>query len=391
MLRYLVAGTGMMGNIVTPIIRQSGGEIAGVMELTKELAQNFINKNQLSSAKAFASTEFASILANENIDVVAILVPNNMHAALAIEAANAGKNILIEKPLALTYAESKDVLSAIQKNNVAAEIDSMYRHHQLLSGFLTDIVNSNELGKPIFADMSYIQDWQMHPDQDIGWRPFVKFAGKGKLVGDLGSHVLQTLLHIFGGDFESFEGKTYNVYPKRYKLKSKSNSTFTNGTPSSSERPDLYEELDMRAPDMSGDDIATATFTLRTEKNTKLPGTFYISQVHAGFKNDFSVNIAFEKGHFAWRAENPNVAMVSYQNGVKQFVERTSAPSRSGRPAGHPQGYGDAVLMELEKFHNVIESKDKEKILAYSTRNIGNAVKATKIVEEWANTECFSY
>ncbi len=390
MLRYLVAGTGMMGNIVTPIIRQSGQEIAAVMELTTELAQTFINKNGLTSAKAFCSKDFASILKNEDIDVVAILVPNNMHADIAIEAANAKKHILIEKPLALTYAQAKDVLEAVTKNKVAAEIDSLYRHHQLISETLIDLVQYHTLGNPIFVDMSYIQDWQMHPDQDIGWRPFVKLAGKGKLVGDLGSHVLQTLLHVFGGDFESFEGKTYNVYPKRYKLKSKNASTFSK-IPSSTERPDLYEELDMTAPDMSGDDIATASFVLRTQEGRKLPGTFYISQVHSGFKNDFSVNVAFEKGHFSWRAEDPNHAIISYENGVKQRIERASTPSRSGRPAGHPQGYGDAILRELEKFHSVINSANPSTIVDYSTKNISDATKATKIVEDWANTTPFSY
>ena len=384
MLSYLIVGTGMMGKIIAPIIRQSGQFVGGVVELDKAVAETFISENNLTHAEAYGGKDGVDVALNSgNFDVVAILVPNCLHSGMAIKAAGCGKHLLIEKPLAITSTDAREVLDKIVEAGVAAEIDSQYRYHELVDQKLRQMINSGELGKPVYISVKYLQDWQMNPADDIGWRPVVDVAGRGKLVGDLGSHVLQTTLHLFGGRFDEFDGQTYNVYPVRYKLKAGAGGTFSQGVPGYREQPDLYEEMDMLSQQYSGDDIATARFTLETEKNVRVAGDFTLSQVHPGHKNDFSFDIAFEKGSVSWRAEQPNHMFITSADGVNQRVERASDPGVVGRPPGHPQGYGDAILLELLNFHKVIETGDKENIRAFSKRNIGQAVHAVELVEKW--------
>jgi predicted dehydrogenase len=391
-LEVVVLGTGMMGRIVAPIIRQAGGEVVAVAGSTEEKAQEFIKKQKLPNVKAIGTlTNYEHLFRHGN--TVAVLTPNYLHVPQALAAVKAGKNVLVEKPLGVNVQECCELQRAAFAVGVAVEVNSQYRHTEVLN-VLRDRIAQTKAEEPVLVRIGYIQDWQESPQQSIGWRPIVKVAGKGKLTGDLGVHALQTTLDLFGGQFEvaSFEGQTYNVHPVRYEFKGNVGSFGGGEVPSFTDRPDLYEQRDMFSDEFSGDDLATAKWRLRADTGAIVDGRYALSQVTHGNANNFTIDVIFENGdHYFWSQENPNHLDYKDAFGTRQKIQRTSAPSISGRPSGHPKGYGDAILDELLKLDNTIESGSSSQIRAYTHRNLTHAVESMLMIQKWNENPLLSY
>jgi len=388
----LVVGAGMMGKITPPLIRQAGGNVYGVLGIDSTEVERLASQIELADDVARGDFgDYDRFLKDDpNVDAVFIATPNFMHAEMAIKAAQAGKHVFIEKPLATSMVDAENIYAALMDARVAAEINALYRHHEMF-GYMKDAITSRRLGTPVWVEMTYQQDWQMDPDTDIGWRPVNEIAGKGKLTGDLGAHVLQNTFDLFdGAEIIDFNGKRYNVHPVRYKLKGGSAETFGGGgIPSHVERPDLYEEMDMLDADKySGDDIATAEFLLGMPGAAGVRGRYLLDQVIAGHKNDYRVSILFEKGKVYWEAEYPNHVIESGADGVDKIIQRGSAPGITGRPPGHPKGYGDALTDSVVSMFRKIKDAgygrlDDATLESYTGRNIGDAVKTTRAIARW--------
>jgi predicted dehydrogenase len=402
-LDFLLLGCGMMGSISSHIIEQCGGRIRGVLGTDEKEVETFLARNRFRDVQIEGTLdEYKNILADTKaIDAVLIAVPNYKHAEMAIQAANAGKHLLIEKPLATNLADAKAVYEAVLANGVAAEINSQYRHHEILQT-IGAAINSGEFDVDT-VQMGYLQGWQASPTDAIGWRPVVEIAGPGKLVGDLGSHALQTTLHLFGGgEFEKFSGSTYNVHPKRWRLTkageeekrklgggSVSGKTFEKGTetetlPGPQEKPEFWEEMDMLSDKYSGDDRAHAEFTFKGGNGKRVMGSYLLSQVDVGNENNFYMRLRGNFGNGAdelvWWQEDPNHFCLYNEDGLVKRVERGSGPSMIGRPGGHPHGYGDAILIEVDRMMRAVEEgKEGE----FSERNIGDAVRSIEMIGKW--------
>jgi predicted dehydrogenase len=395
-LDVLVAGLGMMGHITSHILEQAGGRVIGILGLNEDEVNGFIANNRLPNLR-FAGTfnDYSDVLRNRAVEAVAIAVPNYLHEEMGVEAANAGKHILIEKPLATSVQGAKRFYDAALKAGVAVEINSQYRHHEIL-GTLRQMIDE---GDPVEVEMGYIQGWQANPTDAIGWRPEVAIAGRGKLVGDLGVHTLQTTLHLFGGEFTQFNGRTYNVHPKRFKPKGELVGSFGGATiPGPNEKPELWEEMDMLdGSKYSGDDRAEAHFELKTRTGKTVNGKYILSQVDTGDEimgneNNFYIRVKMKDGtEIRWFQEDPNHLDVLREGKVYQRIERGSAPGMIGRPGGHPHGYGDAILIEADKWYDVAQSGSPSMIKTYTEENIGQAVEAVKKIDRWLATPLQPY
>jgi predicted dehydrogenase len=384
----------MMGKIFPGNIRRAGGEVVAYLGIDEAEAANAAREINLFPKVIGGFTDFEKVLDRKDVDLVVIATPNFMHDSMAIAAAEAGKHVLLEKPLATSPGKALNVYSAMKKYGTAGQIDSQYRYHEVWNNVKL-WAKDGTFGKPKHIDMKYLQDWQIDPDTPIGWRPEVAIAGKGKLVGDLGAHLAQTVLHVFGGDFEEFDGKTYNVVRTRYKPKDglKVETFGGGGMPSRSLRPDLYQEMDMLdGSKYSGDDIAEANFVLKTGAGFKVPGYFRLSQVDAGEKNHFTASVTFENGKVEWDQEHPNQLRISGKDGQVRTFERGSAPGIVGSPPGHPHGYHDAIARELMEMYQVISDAGygplgEEAFAEYTGKNIGDAVKVMNACSKWLKPE----
>lgn len=155
-------------------------------------------------AKAFADrwgfesyvTDWRKVMDDKSIDIVDICVPNNYHAELAMAAAQAGKMIICEKPLARTGAEAEPMVQAVEKAGVLNMVSFNYRRIPAVA-MAKQLIDSGRLGQIFHYRANFLQDWTISTKVPQGgmstWRLDAKAAGSG-VTGDLLAHCIDTAL-----------------------------------------------------------------------------------------------------------------------------------------------------------------------------------------------------
>src|SRR5687767_791373 len=158
--------------------------------------------------KAFAETwgyestesDWRRLVERKDIDAIDICAPNDAHAEIAIAAAEAGKMVLCEKPLARTAAESEPMVAAVEKAGVPNMVWYNYRRVPAVT-LIKQVVDEGKLGRIFHYRANFLQDWTISPDVPQGgagtWRLDVEAAGSG-VTGDLIAHCVDTALWING-------------------------------------------------------------------------------------------------------------------------------------------------------------------------------------------------
>lgn len=159
-------------------------------------------------AKAFASqwgfesveTDWKKLVARDDIDLIDICTPNNLHAEMAIAAAQAGKMVICEKPLAMNVAEGKAMVEAIEKADVANLVSYNYRRIPAVT-LAKNLIDQGKLGKIYHYRANFLQDWTISADVPQGgdacWRLDSKVSGSG-VTGDLLAHCIDTAIWLNG-------------------------------------------------------------------------------------------------------------------------------------------------------------------------------------------------
>lgn len=146
-------------------------------------------------------TDWKKAVTREDIDAIDICTPNNMHAEIAIAAAEAGKMVLCEKPLSRTLSEGQQMVDAVEKAGVKNMIWYNYRRIPAVT-LAKQIIDSGKLGKIFHFRANFLQDWTISPDVPQGgasqWRLDSDVAGSG-VTGDLLAHCIDTAMWLNGG------------------------------------------------------------------------------------------------------------------------------------------------------------------------------------------------
>ena len=139
-------------------------------------------------------TDWKKLIARDDIDLIDIGTPNNTHRDMALAAAEAGKMVLCEKPLAMNVAEGEEMCAAIEKAGVANMVWFNYRRVPAIS-LAKQIVDEGRIGRAFHYRATYLQDWTIATDVPQGgaalWRLDVDAAGSG-VTGDLLAHSIDT-------------------------------------------------------------------------------------------------------------------------------------------------------------------------------------------------------
>jgi predicted dehydrogenase len=145
-------------------------------------------------------TDWRALVARRDIDAVDICVPNNLHKEIAIAAADHGKMILCEKPLALNAAEGEEMCRAVEKAGVPNTVWYNYRRVPAVT-MAKHLIEQGRLGKIYHYRANFLQDWTISADVPQGgtalWRLDVAAAGSG-VTGDLLAHCIDTALWLNG-------------------------------------------------------------------------------------------------------------------------------------------------------------------------------------------------
>ena len=161
-----------------------------------ENAQAFADQWQYESIE----TDWRALIARDDIDAIDICTPNNSHAEIAIAAAEAGKMILCEKPLALNPEEGARMVEAVEKAGVANTVWYNYRRVPAVT-LAKQLIDEGRLGRIFHYRANFLQDWTINEDLPQGgaalWRLDAKAAGSG-VTGDLLAHCIDTALWLNG-------------------------------------------------------------------------------------------------------------------------------------------------------------------------------------------------
>jgi len=139
-------------------------------------------------------TDWRRLIERDDIDLIDIGSPNNTHKEIVLAAAEAGKMILCEKPLAMNVAEAEEMVAAVEKAGVPNMVWFNYRRVPAIS-LAKQLVDEGRIGTPFHYRALYLQDWTIAADVPQGgaalWRLDASVAGSG-VTGDLLAHSIDT-------------------------------------------------------------------------------------------------------------------------------------------------------------------------------------------------------
>jgi predicted dehydrogenase len=140
--------------------------------------------------------DWRALVGSDDVDLVDIAVPNDAHAEIAIAAAQAGKHVICEKPLARTVEEARAMLEAVTSAGVVNMVAFSYRRTPAVV-LARQLIAEGAIGRVRNFRGSYLQDWSNDPDLPLSWRFQQSIAGSGAL-GDIGTHVLDMARYLVG-------------------------------------------------------------------------------------------------------------------------------------------------------------------------------------------------
>lgn len=259
--------------------------------------------------------------------------PNNVHAEPCIAAAEAGKHIICEKPLARGAAEAKSMLEAVKKAGVKHMTAFNYRFIPALIQ-AKKLIDSSALGQIYHFRAQYLQEWIMpHYNTPFIWRLDKEQAGSGAL-GDLGAHIID-LGRFLVGEMKSVSALTRTFIDKRPLPDGKGTGT------------------------VDVDDAFVAT----VEFENGAIGTLEASRYAAGRKNHQVIEINGEKGTFSFDLERMNELQVFWVDedpketqGFHDVLVSEAYHPWWGNwwPHGHMIGWEHLFIHELAYFFDCI-------------------------------------
>lgn len=230
-------------------------------------------------------TDWRALLARPDIDIVDVAVPSNLHTEIAVAAAQAGKHVFCEKPLANTAADAKRMLDAATEAHVFHAVWFNYRFVPAIA-FAKKLIMDGALGTIYHCRALYLQDWLVNPNSPLGWRLRKEEAGSGS-HGDLLAHSLDTARFLVG-DIQEVSGLMKTFITQRPELLASDDRMGGTGSDTMGE---------VTVDDAS---IALARFA------NGAVGTFEATRYALGRKNHNRIEINGSRGSLVFNMERPN-------------------------------------------------------------------------------------
>ena len=161
-------------------------------------------------------TDWPKLVERKDIDVIDICTPNDSHMEIAIAAAQAGKMIMCEKPLALDTAQGEKMVAAVEGAKVLNTVWYNYRRIPAVT-MAKQLIDEGRLGRIFHYRANFLQDWTISADLPQGgaglWRLDAAAAGSG-VTGDLLAHCIDTAIWL-NGSLNRVSGMTETFIKER--------------------------------------------------------------------------------------------------------------------------------------------------------------------------------
>ncbi len=224
------------------------------------------------------TTDYRELLARDDVDLIDCCVPNHMHEEIVTAAAQAGKHIYCEKPLAMNVAEGQRMVKAVEKAGVKTQMTFNFRFFPAITR-ARQLVDEGFLGRVFSFRGRYYRSSYISYDKPLSWRLRKDISGGGALF-DIGSHVLDLVYYLLG-DFGSVQA-TLDTLIK--------------------ERPIAPGSAQKGLVDV--DDIALMHVRMAPPRDSL--GLVEISRMGTGATNDLQIEIFGDKGALRFDATDPS-------------------------------------------------------------------------------------
>ncbi|MDB5083919.1 MAG: dehydrogenase [Bacilli bacterium] len=290
-----------------------------------------------------SETDWRRLIERDDIDVIDINAPSNAHKEIVLAAAASGKHVFCEKPLALTLADAKEMLTAVQIAGVVHMVGFNYRFAPAVQ-LAKSIIASGRLGRIYHFRGVFLQDWIVDPSFPLVWRLQKDIAGSGS-HGDLGAHVID-MARFLVGEFAEVIGMS---------------ETFVKERPLATEMTGLSGAGSSSA-EMGAVTVDDATAFLARFQNGAL-GTIESTRFAPGHRctNSFEVNGSLGSVRFDFERMNELEVYFRTDDEDVQGFRRVLATDQAHAymdawwPPGHTIGYEHTFIHEVVELMNAIE------------------------------------
>ncbi len=339
-LRSAIVGAGFIGPHHVDAVRR-GGYADVVVLVDRDPQRGPLTARSLGVERAV--TDIEAVLGDPSIDVVHICTPNHTHVDLARTAMEAGKHVVVEKPVATDRAGAVALLEVAQRTRRHAAVALTYRGYPMIRR-ARELVRGGRLGPLRLVHGTYLQDW-LADANDYNWRLDSVAGGASRAFADIGTHWFDTVEFVAGARVSAVMADLATLVPVRYRPL-RSTAAFSTGSGAT-------EAVQVDTED-------AATVLLRFEDGAR--GAVIVSQVSPGHKNDLTVHLSGSERSLGWAQERPERLWLGARDDATVL---TRAPSADGwpvgvpaLPSGHPEGWADALRDLLRPFYAAIAAGD---------------------------------
>lgn len=192
-MNWLLVGAGDISakRVLPALTAAPRSNVVGVCDLDETRANALA-----ASCGATAYTDYAVALSESGADAVYVATPIFLHVPQAIQALEAGKHVLVEKPVALNYAEAQELTAVADKCNCKCGV-SYFRRFSPRYTMTEEMLKAGEFGQVVLIRMTYFSWFNPTKDDPKYWRVAPEKSGGGPL-SDMGTHMFDVLIGLFG-------------------------------------------------------------------------------------------------------------------------------------------------------------------------------------------------
>lgn len=320
-----VIGTGFIGAVHVQMLRRLGVRVRGV--LGSSPARGAERAAALGVARAYPDLD--ALLSDPSVQVVHVTSPNALHYPQVKAILAAGRHVVCEKPLAMTSAQSAEMVALAAASGKVAAVCYNIRFYPL-NQQARGMVAAGELGDIRLVTGQYHQDWLALPG-DWNWRLDAAEGGALRSVGDIGTHWFDLTTHVTGLRPVAVMAELATFMPERQRP---AGPVETFAATAGATVPERVETDD------------AAMILIRYANGAR--GMFSTSQVSFGRKNALSWEIAGSRALASWHSETPDHLFLGRRDGPNGVMMRDfglmNAQGRAAAvlPPGHVEGFADS-------------------------------------------------
>ena len=317
-VRVGIVGLGFIGPHHMEAIRRLGfAEVTAIAQSSEKSAREKAEHHFI--GKSYG--DWREMVADPDIDVIDVTTPTHLHAPIALAAIEAGKHIIVDKPMALSTDEARQMHEAAKAAGVVNAVTFSIRYNVMLQQ-LRAMITRGDIGKVNYIQGHYFQEWLLK-ESDFNWRILPEVAGNLAMVADAGAHWYDMAQHVTGH-------RIVRV------LADLSRFINTRQRPTANGRTEPYN---VEVPDLG---------MVMFEFDNGARGLFSTGAVMAGHKNDLTMEVIGSEASLRWQQERPDELWIGRRDEPTQVLLKDpplldpSVQPYAKLPGGHSETWTDA-------------------------------------------------